>query len=335
MQSSPGLTLFVVIVAGLAAYHLLKVGIPILTSNVEVTRFDFTSSGLFGIPGRMYLFGLPFTVLLVSIGSARKLLPVSRRLLVVTWGAYVVANLVGGFKGGMVNVLVTALLVATIAGRPITLKQVLLSRYGVLVLVAIAFGAAISLTYQTLEVTSAGESLLYLGSRTTVIAAIPGYAALDDLGTNGNNGSYFLHDAQYFVSKYLPFLGSGSNDTLTLEKSVSASISGVPETSDEYLAPVTLGAFPELVVNIGVPGAAVMMLLIGVVFSFLLLSAQHSGSALPAAVLAFTLSMTQSYVLNGNLMYAAVNCALMSGALVTLFVTCTALASWLQNVAEQ
>jgi len=115
----------VVVIIGLAAYHLVMVGIPILTGNVEVTRFDFTSSGLFGIPGRMYLFGLPFAVLLVSIGAGRNLLPVSRRLLVATWGAYILANLVGGLKGGMVNVLVTALLVAAVAGRPITMKRIL------------------------------------------------------------------------------------------------------------------------------------------------------------------------------------------------------------------
>jgi hypothetical protein len=334
-QSSPGLTLFVVIITGLAAYHLVMVGIPIFTDNVEVSRFDFTSSGLFGVPGRMYLFGLPFAVLLVSIGAGRKLLPVSRRLLVATWGAYIVANLLGGFKGGMVNVLVTALLVATVAGRPITVKRVLLDRYGLLVLFAIAFGAAISFTYESVGVNSAGDSLLYLGSRTTVIAATPGYEALDQFGTEGSYGSYYWHDARYFISKYLPFLGSSSDDALTLEKSVSSLISGTPSTGDEFLSPVTLGAFPELIVNVGILGAIAIMSCVGAGFSYLLLSAQHTHSALSAAVLAFVLQMTQIYVLNGNLMYAAINCALMSALLVATFVTCTAAAAWFHGVAEQ
>jgi hypothetical protein len=235
----------------------------------------------------------------------------------------------------MVNVLVTALLVAAVAGRPITMKRILLGRYGLLVLFAIAFGAAISFTYESVGVNSAGDSLIYLGYRTTVIAAIPGYEALDDLGTKGSYGSYYWHDGQYFIAKYFPFLGSRGDDDLTLEKSVSALISGTPSTGDEFLSPVTLGAFPELIVNVGLLGAVVMMLFVGAVFSYLLLSAQHTGSALSAAVLTFTLLMTQTYVLNGNLMYATLNCVLMNALLLALFATCRTVSSWLPGVAEQ
>ena len=47
-------------------YHYLMVGIPLFSSDIDVSRFSSNNSGLFGIPSRIAVYG-PYIILYSSI----------------------------------------------------------------------------------------------------------------------------------------------------------------------------------------------------------------------------------------------------------------------------
>ena len=105
---SNGFVWATVIAAGvLGVYHLLASGIPLFSDSIETERFSFTSSGLWGIPGRMYLFGIPISWLVaLTNGSAREGRIWSYKPLQLATGFLVLTSLLGGFKGDMISLAV-------------------------------------------------------------------------------------------------------------------------------------------------------------------------------------------------------------------------------------
>jgi hypothetical protein len=317
-----GLRVFVYLIIGLAAYHFAFSGIPVLSEDVERVRFDFTSSGFYGIPGRMFLFGLPFAVLLVTVAAGRKLTRVSRRLLYFVWSAYAIASLLAGFKGGLINVLMTMLLARTLIGAPISCFRLATGWRSVVVLGALAYCVAISLRYKSLGLSGPGDVMPYLAARMTTIAAAPGRLVFLRFGSEGTGGQQFAGDITYFLSKYMPFVSLEGASSLPLDKTISAALYHTPISDDAFIVPVTIGAFPELVANYGAPVASAAMFLVGVLLCYLVRQAQTCVSALKSAVAAFTVYMLQIYVPNGNLIYTLFNLCLMILLLVFIYCLC-------------
>jgi hypothetical protein len=191
---------FEFVVLAFVAYHFVVGGIPLLSANVEVERFDFTGSGLFGLPGRMYLFGLPFLVIFTSAHDARQSSRVTRSVVRVAWVAYALAQILAGFKGSLLAVLLVFLLVRAIVGRPLHLRAIVAPRYVAVGLAGLAFALLIAFQYGSLHLTSPSSAISYLGDRLTVIAAEPGYVAMAELG--GRARPYLLDDFIYAVEKY-------------------------------------------------------------------------------------------------------------------------------------
>ena len=274
-HSSPGLVLFVSVVVTLTFYHFFLSGVPLLSEDVETARFDFTSSGMLGIPGRMFLFGLPFAVFLVSLSAARRLTRVSRKLMYLVWSSYASASLLGGFKGGLVSVLTTMLLARSASGTPLSLKRVLVGWRVAVIVGAMAYCALISFRYRSLGLTNPSDVLPYLASRATVSAAAPGYLVFNRFGTGGSGGGQFAQDLGYFLHKYLPFLPLDGDDLiLPFDKTVSAALYHTPISKNAFIVPVTVGAFPELVANVGTTGAMFGTFFVGAFLSYLVTGAQ-------------------------------------------------------------
>jgi hypothetical protein len=232
---------------------------------------------------------------------------------------YVFANLLGGFKGGMVNVILTMLLVASVSGRAISLRQIFLGRRIFLVVAALLFAVLISFTYQSVGVESFQESLAYLSTRATVLDAQPGYTAMDAFGTRGTVGEQFAEDFRYFIQKYFSFTHLDQDSPYTFEKVVSSIMTHTPLSDDSFIVPVTLGAFPEFWVNFGIAGALGAMALAGLLFSHLFVRSQTCNNVFGAAVYAFGLQMMQAYIVKGGLMYAVFNFTLMSILLACIY----------------
>ncbi len=332
-HSSPGLGLFVSVVVALTFYHFLSSGIPLLSDDVETARFDFTSSGMFGIPGRMFLFGLPFAVFLVSLSATRRLTRVSRKLTYLVWTSYASASLLGGFKGGLVSVLTTMLLVRSASGTPLSLKRVLVGWRVAVIVGAMAYCALISFRYRSLGLTNPGDVLQYLASRATVSAAAPGYLVFNRCGTGGSGGEQFAQDLGYFLHKYLPFLPLDQDDLiLPFDKTVSAALYHTPISKSAFIVPVTIGAFPELVANVGVTGGILGMFFVGALLSYLVTGAQTCKPACKSGLFALAVHLLQIYVLNGNFVYTCLNFALVSVLLFLLYRACRMVSLMFQNL---
>ncbi len=321
-RSTPGVIVFSSIVIFLTFYHFFVSGVPLLSEDVETARFDFTSSGLFGIPGRMFLFGLPFTVLLVSTAAFRKLMPVSRKLFYFVWLSYIATSLLGGFKGGLVAVLTIMLLAQSVVSRPLSLRRAVVG-WRVFVLVgALLYCGLISFRYRSLGLTSPGDVIPYLAARATTSAAAPGYLVFSRYGTDGTGGDHYAQDATYFLRKYLPFIFPDDGVTLPFDKTVSAALYHTPISSTSFIVPVTVGAFPELVSNVGVGAAMAGMFLVGVCISYFVSRAQLSSGAFQSALFALTVNLLQIYILNGNLVYTCFNLVLVGLLLFGLYCAC-------------
>ena len=325
--------LLALIVVLFVCYHFSASGVPLFSDDVETERFDFTSSGLFGIPGRMFLFGLPFVVLLVSMATGRRLARVPRWLSPVIWAAYVSAGLLGGFKGGLVTVLGTMLLARTVLSRPLSIRHVAAGWRAMVIFAALLSCAIISLRYKSLGLASPRDVLPYLAMRATTSAAAPGHLAIVRYGIDGSGGEQFLGDVGYFMGKYLPFAGSDPAPGLPFDKQMSAALYHTPISPGAFIVPVTVGAFPELVVNVGVIIAFFGMGLLGVLFAHLVSQARRCTSLFRAATLAFAVYLLQIYLLNGNLVYTVCNFMVMSGILLTIYKVCGLIARFMLRPA--
>lgn len=321
-RSTPGVICFSCVVIVLTFYHFFAAGVPLLSEDVETARFDFTSSGLLGIPGRMFLFGLPFTVLLVSSSAFRKLMPVSRKLLYAVWISYIATSLLGGFKGGLVAVLTIMLLARSVVSRPLSLRRALVGWRVLVIVGALLYCGLISFRYRSLGLTSPGDVIPYLAARATTSAAAPGYLVFSRYGTDGTGGDHYAQDASYFLRKYLPFIFPDNGVTLPFDKTVSAALYRTPISSRSFIVPVTVGAFPEMVSNVGVGFAMAGMFLVGVFISYFVTRAQLSGGAFQSALFALTVNLLQIYILNGNLVYTCFNLVLVGLFLFGLYSVC-------------
>jgi hypothetical protein len=300
----------VVIVSGiLGIYHLVASGIPVFSSSIEVERFDFTSSGLFGIPGRMYLFGIPIAWMAASVNA---------HALGISWkdyppwrwatGFYIVASLLSGFKSGMLAMLFTMLIVYFLI-RPtaVPLGQ-FVKRYWWIVLIPAAYGLAVATTYSSYQ----GANIplwRQLLDRLTVVGAQPAQFALEERPRwylpNG-----FWNDLGYYLSKYT---GGEISFTYSFERAISAEIIGVDPSSSAWTTPVTIGGFAELTYSAGLAVAVACMALAGCWVAFVHHSPPRSpGVLLMSAVFAYGL---YNWLLKGGLVYFVVNLGAVVGML--------------------
>lgn len=316
------LAVFATVVLAFVAYHFIVGGFPLFSTNVEVARFDFTSSGVFGLPGRMFLFGLPFLVFFASAYLARHGGTVAQWTVRVVWLAYASAAVLAGFKGSVLMVLVVFLLVRASVGRPLHLRGLVAPKLMAVGAAAMLVALLIAFQYRSLQLSSPGEAVSYLADRLTIIAAEPGYVAIAEL--SGRDQPYIVNDFVYLLEKYTKTEIS-SEPTYPLELIVSARQAGLPLDGSTFIAPSTVGAFPSWYVDIGWMGATMAMLILGVLYAIAHAHAVRAAAPFSAALWGFAVYLIYIYGVNGGLAYWAVNGLAMAIMLTILW----RLASWL------
>lgn len=318
MLSSAAVYVVVFVAGGFAMYHLVVGGIPLFSSgSVEVQRFDFTSSGLFGIPGRMYLFGVPVAWIIATTVAT------SRSIKLWRFGPWIWATLfyvscgtLSGFKSGLSAMLfVMAFSLIVITGTQISLGK-LLVRHGWLMVVAGGYALYTLSTYQTYQSASVPlwRSIL---DRSTIVGAQPKQYAIEGF-VSGNITNGIANDFVYFLAKYT---GNQIPGSYSLERAVSAQIIGVDPSSDAWTTPVTVGGFPELVYSLGVPLAIVAALLVGLWVAAL--HRQTPNSQLKTIWRAVAVYFLYSWILKGGLAYYSLNIGLVASVLVVLAIIVT------------
>jgi hypothetical protein len=316
-QDSVGraLRILIAVVFAFVIYHLMVGGIPLFSADPEIARFDVTSSGLFGIPSRMFLFGLPFVVLMTTVASMRNLVTISGKMLNFIWVCYFISSAFSGFKSSLFTVVIIFLFARSAGKEPVRVKWMLSARG--LIAVGSILGSVfyVGSLYGSLRFDSLAGFEDYFLARSTVIAAEPGYYALTDYGTAGRDAVQYQKDFRFYFDEYLP---EGTQDDadnhLPLDKSVSSQLYG----GQELIVSVTVGAFPEMFVNIG-DAAYAGMFGLGVLFFLIYRKARSCRSVFGCGIYSGVLYWMCVYITNGNLIYYVFNLGFVMTMLYAVF----------------
>lgn len=292
----------VVAVVGLfTAYHLIQSGIPLFSSEIEKSRFNFSDSGLFGIPGRMYLFGTSFAWLLASANAhARGIKWRTSRAWVLATTILIGSAALSGFKGRLIYAALTILIgYLVIRGRSWTIGQVSRRFWPIGLALLLNFFVVASL-YSTVQ-RSGSDPVQVFWERNTTVASEPVRVVLDHRVPSGIENP-IPHDIQFYVAKYAHV---GTPLPYSFQTSVSAAMIGVSPGST-FTVPVTIGAFAELHYALG--GVIALVLMTGA--GSLGARFERGGESVMGATLTvFGLIALQSWIIRGDLVYTVLNYA--------------------------
>lgn len=287
--------LFLVILM-VSIYHFFSIGIPAFSGNSETARFtSISDSGLFGLPGRIVLFGIPIFAVLVVI----KRQDFSKYFLgsvAITW---LVSRIFLGFKGGILEILI--LVAIALGSSEFKFK----ARTGFYFFLCLLLGSSYALwvgsRYQSLS--GRPLNLEYFLQRVTQGAALPQWTSLDQGAWLSSNKNPVQIDFQYFLSKYF---GIGNQENLTFDKLVSTYIYHTPRSLSAFIVPVTIGGTAYLISSFGYVFAPILILAFGYIFAYItsrIISFGMYGLVLAVAALLGTIV----FFSNGNLVYVMIN----------------------------
>lgn len=292
----------VAVVCGLALFHVAATN-PLFQGpeSIEVSRFDFTSSGLLGVPGRMFLFGVPLVWILATAVAAKLALPPWRSLpWQIATATYIVTSLGAGFKSGLLTMLATMALTSAAIYSYRGSGFRLLGRFWPLLAGAVVYAAAVATLYPSYSRSGDGVLSAFF-SRVTDVSAEPKALVLTG-GIAGVSDPAILSDFSYFVPRYL---GGGDPLDFSTEQAVSAALLGLPPTTSDFLTPVTMGGFPELQLSFGLVIGSAIIFVLGAALRYLEAGPRDwaLGSFLRGAAI-FGLSL---WIVRGNLAYYVLN----------------------------
>ncbi len=291
-------------------YHYSVVGIPIFSSNVEIERFEFTNSGLFGLPGRVILFGIPIYYIIVNGFRKFSNIPyhLIKKPIYLSFGLLVFTRLAAGFKGAIVEIILITFFCNITSLQNFNLFK-LLRRYSLSIFFAVAFAFGVARLYKTIALNYT-SGVQYFIERLTTIAALPGYRVIQ--GKISNYTTYsnsLLNDLNYYLPKY--FLGIYQSDVFPFVKIVSSSIYGTPLQADSFIVPVTIGALATLYYDFGAY-SFLFSFILGVLFAKSELKAKYSQSILQYSIALISMVCIHHYMIRGDLIYNLLNWSIMS-----------------------
>lgn len=292
----------------LAVYHLIAGGIPLLSSSIERQRFDFTSSGLFGVPGRMFLFGVQISWAFAGANATAKGLRWRNYTPSLTATTILVSTtLLSGFKGAIASTaILSACLYVMITRSDIRLKEVALRYWWAAVPAGIYFFGVATLygTYKTNQ----NPLWVQLFERATTVGAEP--AKLIIGGEFERDNYTLLSDLGYFLAKYT---GLDTFSMVPFERVVSAEIIGVDPFSSAWAPPVTITGFVEAYYWFGAVLALLLIALAGFALAWITRSSIRSAPGMFARIVA--LLAIYNWLIKGGLAYYLINPVAVGGML--------------------
>lgn len=238
--------------------HFVRGGVPILAANPELARLNFTSSGLLGVPGRLYLFGLPFVVALTAWEARRAGVSLWRyRAFQLCFLFFTISRALSGFKSAYLEVLLVLGIIMLTGRRPPSVKRTVVA-LSVPVAASLLAAYLVGTMYATYETSSGGARRAFI-DRLTSDAAISTVVVLDDAVPRFGTSPALRTDFMYYARSYFHV---GPGYPFAFERVVSASLVGGSPT-DPYLSPVTTGAFADIYFDEGVWVALGGMVLLG------------------------------------------------------------------------
>jgi hypothetical protein len=299
-----------IVTAALVAVHFVRGGIPLFSADVETARFQIAGSGLFGLPGRAYLFGLP--ILVLAYASLRSLSRREMRLFALVLTTFVASRLLGGLKSGLWEVTLVILIahvVHTGSAPPVLSRPVV--RRALIAVLAIVFAGYLGSQYASIQIRSTRDAAGYLIERLTVGTVAAGAYSVEGHGLD-LIGPHLARDFLYYADRYTAGIPSSVGlfapplyDTSRL---VSTGLQGLPVGTTGYVTPVAVGFAPALFLDWRWAGVFVGMAAAGFLMRRLQwLAVETSGIA--AGIWGTATLLTIYVVTNGGLAYYVINFA--------------------------
>jgi len=295
------------VISGFVVFHFVEVGLPIFSSDVEIVRWNFAAGGIFGLPGRAYLYGLPVMYVLCEL--VRRQYPASRQMKYLSWfilAELVITRIVGGFKGQLLDVVIYLVLIR-LSDRRIWRLSTTIKKYLVPVALALVFAAFVATLYQSVN-NSNEPTYQVIGNRVTTGAALPGETALSMRRSNNVTHLTVFSDLDIYTKS---LLGAPPNDRYLFIKQVSAtlnhrSLSGSGNSPQNFIVPTTPGAFPVLYYDFG-KWAMLAMFLLGACYALIEGWALNAKGLLGAFIATVGILILQESITKGDFATVPIN----------------------------
>lgn len=304
---------FIFFVFSMVVYHYLVGGVPLLSENVVLDRFDNDSSGLFGLPGRVNLFGTFFCFVLAGMSYFYSRGEIARRQFYFATLILFFSLVLAGNKGNVVQFVVAIMLVLPYAyknrkylgvRKKIKIRHIALS--GIL---AIAFFFVVSAVHMKAGDTTYSGVFEALERRVIEVSGKAFYVtATSVLDLEGiGYGSYFLNDISFFLGS---ILGDGFSQHSTINL-VSSYVTGRDLDSGLFLVPVTITVHGYSLLEFGVWGPAFIGVILGVFMSWLYFFPYKSVNVTNSAMILYIQVMVFWVVTKGSVGYYVPNMLIM------------------------
>lgn len=304
----------------LALYHLFAGGIPLFSETIEVERFDFTSSGFFGIPGRMYLYGVPMAwAFATAVAHYKGIKWTAYKPWKWATAAYLIISILSGFKSGLSATFILMLVFSVaITGKKLLLRQ-LVVRYWWALILPLAYGLVVAASYKTYQ-SSALPPWRQFIDRITLVGAQPKQLAIEHYVYGAQPGVVW-DDFLYFLKKYT---GGDVSGLYSFERAVSAQIIGVNPASSAWTTPVTVGGIPEFIFSFGFFVSIIIFFVIGCFIRSLHRPAAGPYTGTLKCILLFVL---YSWLTKGGFAYYTLNITAVALMLTAIYAVLNALLS--------
>jgi hypothetical protein len=299
-------TVYVLVIAVslISAYHLLIGGIPILSNRVESVRFNFNSSGLLGIPGRVFLYGPTFAWVITAINANLKSIPLrSYRPFQLATFTLIACALASGFKGDLLSLTVLFLGFGAKYGvNNLFTFEKILKRYSAILAIPIFYFFLVATRYRSYKLNDS-PLIVELFERLTLRGSEPGSFALNMDKNVFLQNFTLLSDFQILISKYL---GIVLSDKITLERFISIKLLGWDKLTTSYFTPpVTIGIFPEFYYFFGI--APALIFVFGLGFLFKKFERYNTKNTIRSSASIFGVLLISSLVIKGAFAYHFLN----------------------------
>lgn len=310
--------LFYYIVVGLIIYHYIAGGIPAFSDNVVVDRFDFTSSGLFGIPGRMANYGRLFILFYSLYFYNRKSIFQNYtkydKYFYISIIINIICSLFAGTKSALISMIFVFIYLIAFWDHPVSIKLFLKPKYFVILGIMICFGIIYMQYYFNVYNSQFMNSQYsnmgfwqYVFYRLTNMSVDSGIFVLKNKDIKSIT---YFDEIIYYVQKYF-HISLTDKKVYPLEIWASLGLDGKTYTGAYSIyTPVTIGFVAESIYHFRY-FSIFFVFLFGFVYGSILKKIKKFRSPIEYASLGLVIYFMNCFIGKGNLVYNTINCFLM------------------------
>ena len=320
------------LIVSLTIYHFYVAGIPIF-GDVIRDRFDVMKSGLFGLPSRSYLIGLPLIYIMLNAvkhqsQTVRQFNKINRYILVFLV-FLVIVRVLGGFKGAVLEIFFLTIIVSSALGKNMQVYNFIKNNF---FMISAIIGIILIVSAQYTDSINKYSGLLdYLLTRIFYMSSEPDVFILTS-DQNLSFGNYFINDILFQLKKWINF--SGQNDiiadstTHVFAGMYGYNIENVVDSGNHV--PVTISFISMGFVNFGYLFGFLSCAVTGLFLGYFENKVLSPASFLKKAFYLLNIYIIYTYTIKGNLIYMIANWYVIFTAIA---ICCLLVRSFLRNLA--